>query len=1056
MKQPVVIRTGDVLEYEVFLAPSCPSPSGGLDVQFRDNPCLCRAANRSLKDQNGVSVHGNGPLKEAIGAWYSRRIALDPVASWETEDWEFVFHGEEPGTYVQFLDNIAIAHADGTRTSVYEDGPPGDVDVLYSNGYSKTILIDAVPRARVQGGADVEEVVAPALRRQERLASLADLRGRVELLIALSARIPTAEEARRCLEETSATLHLLEAGIDLSASEVDERRNEVEAKLESTSFPFRSRYVGHLVGHAHIDAQWLWEWPETLEEFRKTFTQALAFMDEYPGFTFTQSSSMFYQATEYHWPDLFRRIRERVKGGQWEIVGGRMTEADNNILSSESHAREFLYGQRFFRERFDGRQAVVAWEPDTFGHNAQMPQIVRLGGCRYYYFCRAGKDHPLFWWQGLDGTRLLTFQEIHSWYNSDLTLHQFREMLDFEDRTGSPEMMWVYGVGNHGGGPTREYLQVATGWQKKPYLPEARYSTATEFFVNVEKTCDSARLPVVEGELNFVFEGCYTTHGDIKRWNNNCESLTESAEVIAAIASRYGYPYPGTQLRQNWEDLCWNHHHDTIDGSAVNAAYKKSKEVAERVLASSRSIANEAAAFLAAQVDAPEGDLVVFNPTGSPRDAEVEFTLPKGLRSGPAVAHDGIRTSPVQVLDQQSGRALFLARGLPPCGHRTYEFKPATGEPGTGATVSSDGRILENQRLRLELDPTSGTIRRLYDKLAERELVPAGGQMNRFEIHWEEPSGMPAWDIGRIERVEVLGSPIQLHVVESGPERVRVESVRRWRENTITQRIGLLANSDRVECELLVDWKETGEGNPAHWPFLRVAFDHALNQPEARFDIPFGSVSRPVDGHEVPAVHWVDLSESGYGFALLDDAKHGHSVSTGTLRLSLVRAPTYPDPTSDNYPQIIRYALCPHLGDWRGAAISARAAAWTHPVFTAPVPASSACRLPREWSFIHFSTSAAVLSAVKRAEDDNDLVVRFYEAHGTPVAVRLNTTWPVEQWTCTNFLEDPQPDGVQPGGGRSVNTQLRPFEIQTVKLRLHPVEGVHMSGTHGPGEPRPF
>src|SRR5207249_9950286 len=234
-----------------------------------------------------------------------------------------------------------------------------------------------------------------------------------------------------------------------------------------------------------------------------TFGQALKFMDEFPGFKFSQSSAALYATTEEHFPEIFKGMQKQVAAGNWEIVGGRVCEGDENMISPESHARHFLYGQRYFRERFNGKDAVVGWEPDTFGHTTQFPQILKLGGCKYFYFCRGGRHNPLFWWQGLDGTKVLAFEEpaTGGWYNGDVAMNRFDRLFDFAGKTGSKEMLWVYGVGNHGGGPTRENINEALKFQKHGFLPTVKFSTATEFFYQLEKY-DLSNVPTVTQALN--------------------------------------------------------------------------------------------------------------------------------------------------------------------------------------------------------------------------------------------------------------------------------------------------------------------------------------------------------------------------------------------------------------------------------------------------------------------------------------------------------------------------------------------------------------------------
>ncbi|HWA82892.1 MAG TPA: hypothetical protein VG820_05645, partial [Fimbriimonadaceae bacterium] len=542
--------------------------------------------------------------------------------------------------------------------------------------------------------------------------------------------------------------------------------DEIQAVLHaaqhalSHTHPVMEQYTGHLVGHAHIDLQWLWEWQEGIVFSHDTFAQAVKFMDEYPGFTFSQSSSALYETTQEHYPDLFKKIQEKVKNGQWEIVGGRVCEGDTNMLSPESHARHFLYGQRYFRENF-GKTAIVGWEPDTFGHTIQMPQILKLGGCKYYYFCRGGKGKPLFWWQGLDGTKVLAFDEpaSGSWYNSDLSYKQFQEMLDFEQNIGSKDMLWVYGVGNHGGGPTREYIETALGWMKDPSKPKVKFSTATQFFKKLE-TYDLTKIPVIDQELNPVFDGCYTTHSEIKQLNREAEATTSSAEAVAAVASLEGYKYPKAAFKQNWTDICFNHHHDTLPGSGIHAPYERTKTELGRVIADDKDIITRALETLTIRVTPKSGgvNMMVFNPTGWTRSGWVETWLVKSgfdpdhtLDPAHTVAEapDGKRY-PVVLLDPPSRRVRFWAADIPPFGYRVFHLTDGDWEK-PAIKVDEDAYRVETDRWIVEFDRHDGCISRLYDKKANKECVAPGGGMGRLEAHYENPAGMSAWVIGKID-----------------------------------------------------------------------------------------------------------------------------------------------------------------------------------------------------------------------------------------------------------------------------------------------------------------
>ncbi len=611
-KQKVDLVKGDALEYDVYLDKSDPNPQGGVDIDtdranLRDTHTL---------DQDKHESHGNTLLPEASGKWHHRRISLDALAGQSTKRFTAVFEGDKEGLYVQFIDNVTISRADGTEIVIYDGGEPPKDRWISKDGYSKRILFKAVPRASVVDGTDLKSLYENETKKMELEAQIEDLRSQIEL----AHKVADSEKDAHMLEHAAAAKAMLEkaeANESLDAEALQSLIHEVHATLVH-DHPQMQKYTGHLVGHAHIDFQWLWSWEETIQVCHDTFGQALRFMNQFPGFKFSQSSSSLYATTEEHWPEIFKGIQKQVAAGNWELVGGRVCEGDEHMISPESHAMHFLYGQRYFRERFNGKMATVGWEPDTFGHTWQMPQILLNGGCKYFYFCRGGHRNPMFWWQAPDGSKVLAFEEpaTGGWYNGDVGSNRFDRLMDFANKTGSKDMLWVYGVGNHGGGPTRENIETAIGYQKSGVMPTVKFSTATEFFHQLENY-DMSKLPVVNDDLNTKshagFYGTYTSHSDIKRWNRDAEAITESAEAIAAIASRYGFDYPGKEFRKNWEDITWNHHHDTLPGTSIHDSYSYSEKLFTHAIESGKKIGQDALAFMATKDQRPARRALSFS-----------------------------------------------------------------------------------------------------------------------------------------------------------------------------------------------------------------------------------------------------------------------------------------------------------------------------------------------------------------------------------------------------------------------------------------------------------
>jgi alpha-mannosidase len=1014
-EQRVKLAPGDALEYDVYLDPANPTGRGGIDLEFAGHQGRA-LRDTSATDQAGERAHPDADLtRHAIGKWYRRRIALDAVAGAGVRQWNVVFEGDRAGRYVQFIDNVAIAHADGRRTAVYENGAPAMRVERGREGYGQHVLLSSVSRNQVVDGKDLTRFITSTLETWNRRLRLEALRAEVETAGVIAKRANDPHLADHVAQARTA-LAKVESDV-VTDEQLQAVLHEVNGALNH-EHPEMRRYTGHLVGHAHIDFQWLWEWPETVQVCKQTFGQAVRFMEEFPEFKFSQSSSALYAATEEHFPELFKEIQKRVKSGQWELVGGRVCEADQHMISHESHARHFLYGQRYFRERF-GKTAVVGWEPDTFGHTSQMPQILQLGGCRYYYFCRGGKKQPMFWWEAPDGSRVLAFEEpaTGGWYNGDVTPRLFERAFDFESRLGLRDMLWVYGVGNHGGGPTRENLVQALDWMRKPYLPAVKFSTATEFFTTLEKNYDTGKLPVIRGELNTPdnhgFYGTYTAHSDIKRWNRDAEAVTESAEAIAAIAALYGFDYPRAEFRRNWEDICWNHHHDTLPGTSIHASYDLSERMYKRVIESSRKIAQAAQVHLADRVPRTgEETIVVFNSTGSRRNE----TLPM----------------------MPFGNAFFdcHVEDVPAFGYRVYDKAVLLRHARERARTTStdDGTILENDDFRIELDPARGVLTSIFDKTNKRECIAPGGSGNRLEIHWEDPKGMSSWTIGPTLKVDGLEGPVKI-------ERIGIDRIqwrRHFQKTAIVQSLHLPPVGP-PEFSIATEWKELG-GTDTPGPFLKVAFDVNVSPKDAKvtYQIPFGTIERPAGGNEHPALKFADITDAdgSFGAAILNDCKHGYSARGNTLYLSLIRSSDDPDPRPNDRPQSARWVFLPHKGDWRVGGVLQAAEAFNHPLSATTVasnPSTTQPALPREQSFFAFDQPNVVITGLKRAEEDDSLIIRFYEAFGKRTTARLLTSFKVRHAHRVNFLEDEQDH---------VNTdriELRPHQICTLSLTIDPV-----------------
>ncbi|HEY3415129.1 MAG TPA: glycoside hydrolase family 38 C-terminal domain-containing protein [Armatimonadota bacterium] len=1039
--QRVTFAAGDRLEYDLFISPDSAEISGGVDAELDQGLPL---RDRKITDQNGFDLHPKTVITPARGQWRHRVFPLDSVAGCTTTKWSIVFEGDEPGPYAFFAGSVGVHHADGTWTWVYQSGAlPVGAGIQGISGYSQKVVVRPVERSLITPEADIKAVVADQVAAYDREGQAREVAHDIQLVASLAALTPDGAKFKQPIDEARGAIDEIETGSPLSPDGVNARLARAKASLARTR-PLMKRFTGHLVGHGHIDPAWQWEWPEIYDVCNKTFSQAVRFMDEFPGFKYSQSSSSLYRIVQEHYPDVFKRMQQKVKSGQWDIVGGRVSEGDTWMISEESHARNFLLAQRYFRKWF-GKTATVGFEPDTFGHTWSMPQMLKMGGIENYYFGRGGQGKPFFWWEGPDGTRALTFDEIASgsWYDSNLSGKILDELVPWKQATGTTDIMWVYGVGNHGGGPTREQLNIAETWKKTPYYPTVEYSTAQAFF-DAERKQDLTALPVVKTSLDPRIDGCYTTHSEMKRLNRDAENATATAETAASIAGLFGQPYLKDRFDEAWWGITFNQHHDSLPGSGTHQVYRQSVEQLSAIVAESRNIAGASVRFLASLATCPpDSDLAVmaFNPLGWQHSGEVRFPWPRPVRGewvavSPAGALSLISLQTGERRDNPSGEpmASFIAHNVPGFGYSVYEIRPLNPSASNCGIVQvkdeAETLTLDNGLRSVVIRKDNGLITSLKDLPYNRETLAPGGAANRFEVWYEDPSG-DAWVVGKYTAHEVLDGPATVKVLTSDHARCLVEVTRQYRHSTIIQHIVLNAGSEQVELPMWIDWQEEGT-HEASTPFLKLACDVAGSDPVFRYEIPFATEEHPSDGREAAVLKSGDLSSAEGGITLLNDCKHGYSATGNTLRLSLIRTPNRLDSTSDMRAHFVQAALVTHAGAY-GAEQVKRGYEFNQPFVSATVAPSASGRFPLQKSFLKVDGEGVVATVLKRAEDDpKGILVRLYEADGKAgkATVGSDADFTSTQWV--NFIEDPL--GSRQSGS-SATADLRRFEIRNLVLR---------------------
>lgn len=804
-------------------------------------------------------------------------------------------------------------------------------------------------------------------------------------------------------------------------------------------------------GHAHIDVAWLWTLAQTRHKAARTFATALHLMEQYPEYHFTQSQPQLYDYIRQDQPAIFEGITRRVAEGRWEPIGGMWVEADCNLSGAESLARQFLLGRSFFRRHFGpNAETHVLWLPDVFGYAWALPQLIKQAGLEYFFTIKIGWSqynrlpYDSFWWQGIDGTRVLTHfsttkeaaSAYASTYNASATPEQtFSTWTNFlqKDLPGlaaQPPLLMAYGYGDGGGGPTREMIENVREMAALPGTPAMRQGSVKAFFEQLEAVA-GPQLPTWNGELYLEYHrGTYTTQARNKRANRKSEFLLHDAELLATTAALVdsGFAYPHTELRRAWELVCLNQFHDIIPGSSVHDVYVDSQRDYEEIGRIGEGVRAAALEALGRVAGAPA---LVANPTGFRRSGLV--FLPG---SEPAGMHFS-RAGALLPAQQVEGGVLLAVEGLEP--HSVAPLALVAREAqieSNGLTITPE--LLENEMLRVELN-ADGDITRIYDKRQEREVLPHGAVANQLQAFEDRPMNWDAWDIDIFyDDKQWLADPAEsVQVVEAGPLRATLEVRRRILNSSFTQRISLERGSGRLDVETRIDWRE-------RHVLLKVAFPVDVLAPAATYEIQWGNVQRPTHKNtswdwarfETCAQKWVDLSEGDYGVSLLNDCKYGHDIRDNVIRLTLLRSPTLPDPEADQGLHHFAYSLLPHQGGWGAQTIAeayalndpligyqprqeiARAGAGNSPVLATPL--------------VFFDQENMVIETVKQAEDGTGVIVRAYESQRQRGQVRLQAGFPLARAWRTNLLEEDQEELAVDDSG--VTLYIKPFEIITLRL----------------------
>jgi alpha-mannosidase len=765
-----------------------------------------------------------------------------------------------------------------------------------------------------------------------------------------------------------------------------------------------------LIGYAHTDLEWLWPEPISVPAVIGQFAGALSQLSRFPEYRFGQAGSYLYSVLERQAPDVFTDLTAAVADGRWELLTGMWVEPDATMLSGESLTRQLLHGQAYYESRF-GRRSTVCWLPDTFGFTGALPQLLAGAGIRYFFTTRLAQTDvrphhgSLFTWEGIDGTRLLALATGGpKGYQCVPSVHSIVAAWQAYTEDGiNPRTLQPLGYAN-GVGPTDGDLADARAIAELPGLPATAFTTTADYFAEAVRRTRFKQLPLWRGELYMEeFRGTLTTQGRTKVLHRRAESALVTAEVVGALRAMRTGTLP-EDLTDAWHQLLTRQTHDIVSGTCVGeihaAAEKDFSDIAARAADATERALTAIGADLPA-CGAGTGMLFV-NPTLAWRP--LRGMLPPGHRGGQPV--------------EGGGSLVASAALVPPLG-------AAWGAAWTPAPeVTARGSVLENDLVRVEVDD-AGALRSVYDQRQHRELL--AGPANILRAYLDRPFHWDAWELAANYQRYPLEPPTcaGIELTERGPYRAAIRLTWTFRDSRIEQDVRLWAGSSRIDFATRVDWHERRV-------LLRTYFPTVVDADHATYECAYGVVRRPTTldtawervRFEAAAHRFVDLSDSAGGVALLNDGRYGHHVEGGSISLSLLRSPAFPDPFADEGTHVFQYALYPHPGGWLAGNVLAEAADLNYPL---PVIATAGAG-SGSWQPISLSGTPLALGTFKRREQGSGLVMRVYEPAGTrgAAAVELPPGWAVTNEL--NLLEDI----VGPPGFTFGPHQIRTWSIDRV------------------------
>lgn len=795
--------------------------------------------------------------------------------------------------------------------------------------------------------------------------------------------------------------------------------------------------IATCIGHTHIDVAWWWTVEQTREKTGRSFATVLKLMDEYPNYKFMSSQPQLYYFLKERYPELYERVKEKIKEGRWEPEGGMWVEADCNLTCGESLVRQFMHGKKFFKDEF-GVDNRILWLPDVFGYSGALPQIMKKCGIDYFMTTKEAWNqfnkipYDTMKWRGIDGTEILAHFITTLGVGQPLTEHftTYNGMLHpdaimggwgrYQNKDINNDILISYGYGDGGGGPTREMLETSIRMEKGVKgIPKVRQEFARKYFEELdERVSGNRRLPTWEGEFYFEYHrGTYTSMARNKRSNRKTEFMLMNLEFLAMLAEKNGVAYPAEELDQMWKLLLINQFHDILPGSSIHEVYEVTKKEYAELKEQGEKLIGERLSALTGSSD----NLTLYNTLGFDRCDVVE------LEDRGVSAWKDAEGNVYPVQKTADGRAVAYVCHMPSKGRKV--LTPASAE--AACPFTRDGNHLETPFYSIDLDD-QGLFTSLFDKENQRQVLQDGKKGNQLRVYEDKPLDYDNWDIEiyYTEKSWDVTDVTRMEWTEMGPVRATLEIDRKFSNSVIKQKIHFYANTRRIDFESYADWKE-------HQCLLKTHFPIAIHTDEASFDIQFGNVTRKTHSNtswdmarfESCGQKWADISEGNYGFSILNDCKYGHSVKDACIALTLIKSGTVPNPVTDQEEHFFTYSAYPHAGNWKQGGTMQEALK-----LNVPAIEYKGGKEGDDFSFASVDQKNVVLEAVKKAEDGNGVILRLYECENSHTPVTLTLCGDVASAEECDLLENKCGD-VKTEGGK-VSFCIKPYEIKTIRVTL--------------------